>query len=153
MQPYLPQPPLFESEYLVPQESPISNAHSSTPPHPNKPKPFPPLEFPTCFTDSTHWNPMMPPQPDPLLPMFGIQPSKRVFSFVSMSHTKAKKRHRRRYEEIDRVYKCRFPACSKSYGTLNNLNAHILMQGHGPKRSAFEFKDLNPRRPTNKDPN
>ena len=28
-----------------------------------------------------------------------------------------------------------FPNCTKAYGTLNHLNAHVTMQKHGPKRS------------------
>jgi hypothetical protein len=45
-----------------------------------------------------------------------------------------KKRPRRRFEEIERMYKCSYPGCDKGYGTLNHLNAHVNMQRHGPKR-------------------
>lgn len=45
-----------------------------------------------------------------------------------------KKRARRRYDEIERMYACNYQGCSKAYGTLNHLNAHISMQKHGPKR-------------------
>ncbi len=54
----------------------------------------------------------------------------------------SKKRPRRRYDEIERLYPCSWPGCTKSYGTLNHLNAHVAMQKHGPKRSPSEFKDM-----------
>ncbi|PWN50502.1 hypothetical protein IE53DRAFT_92118 [Violaceomyces palustris] len=53
-----------------------------------------------------------------------------------------KKRPRRRYDEIERLYPCNWPGCTKSYGTLNHLNAHVAMQKHGAKRSPAEFKDM-----------
>lgn len=37
-------------------------------------------------------------------------------------------------EQIERLYECNYPGCTKGYGTLNHLNAHITMQKHGPKR-------------------
>uniref|UniRef100_V5ETT8 C2H2-type domain-containing protein n=2 Tax=Kalmanozyma brasiliensis (strain GHG001) TaxID=1365824 RepID=V5ETT8_KALBG len=54
----------------------------------------------------------------------------------------SKKRPRRRYDEIERLYPCSWPGCTKSYGTLNHLNAHVAMQKHGPKRAPSEFKDM-----------
>ena len=45
------------------------------------------------------------------------------------------KRPRRRYEEIERMYKCGWNGCEKAYGTLNHLNAHVTMQSHGTKRT------------------
>jgi hypothetical protein len=45
------------------------------------------------------------------------------------------KRPRRRYEEIERMYKCGWNGCEKAYGTLNHLNAHVTMQSHGLKRT------------------
>ncbi|KAL9934800.1 hypothetical protein V8E36_006575 [Tilletia maclaganii] len=53
-----------------------------------------------------------------------------------------KKRPRRRYDEIERLYPCNWPGCTKSYGTLNHLNAHVAMQKHGAKRLPNEFKDM-----------
>lgn len=44
------------------------------------------------------------------------------------------KRRRRRPEEIERIYQCGWEGCTKGYGTLNHLNAHVTMQGHGVKR-------------------
>ena len=46
----------------------------------------------------------------------------------------SKKRPRRRYDEIERLYGCGWNGCEKSYGTLNHLNAHVAMQKHGEKR-------------------
>ncbi|KAK7686285.1 hypothetical protein QCA50_010509 [Cerrena zonata] len=67
---------------------------------------------------------------------------KKTYSFVSLPGNAVKKRPRRRYDEIDRLYQCNFPNCSKAYGTLNHLNAHVTMQKHGQKRSPAEFKEL-----------
>ncbi|KAJ1957597.1 hypothetical protein IWQ62_005053 [Dispira parvispora] len=69
-------------------------------------------------------------------------PPKKEFSFISIPGINTKKRPRRRYEEIERLYSCNWPECDKSYGTLNHLNAHIVMQKHGPKRHPSEFKHI-----------
>jgi transcription factor CON7 len=53
-----------------------------------------------------------------------------------------KKRPRRRYDEVERLYACNYQGCPKSYGTLNHLNAHVAMQKHGVKRLPSEFKDM-----------
>ena len=53
-----------------------------------------------------------------------------------------KRRHRRRYDEVVRLYQCNYRSCTKSYGTLNHLNHHIVLQSHGLKRFPSEFKDL-----------
>ncbi|EIM86892.1 uncharacterized protein STEHIDRAFT_34574, partial [Stereum hirsutum FP-91666 SS1] len=68
--------------------------------------------------------------------------SSKTYSFVSLPGNAVKKRPRRRYDEIERLYHCSWPNCTKSYGTLNHLNAHIVMQRHGNKRTPAEFKDL-----------
>lgn len=52
------------------------------------------------------------------------------------------KRPRRKYNEIERLYVCNWRGCSKAYGTLNHLNAHVAAQGHGIKRAPSEFKEL-----------
>lgn len=57
------------------------------------------------------------------------------YAFVSLPGNIVKKRPRRRYDEIERLYQCSWPNCTKAYGTLNHLNAHITMQKHGPKRN------------------
>ncbi|KAI9299680.1 hypothetical protein BJ944DRAFT_140197, partial [Cunninghamella echinulata] len=54
----------------------------------------------------------------------------KVYSFVAIPGMEQKKRPRRRYDEIERLYHCTWPGCKKSYGTLNHLNAHVSMQKH-----------------------
>ncbi|KAI0692438.1 hypothetical protein BC835DRAFT_1211694, partial [Cytidiella melzeri] len=68
--------------------------------------------------------------------------SSKTYSFVALPGNAVKKRPRRRYDEIERLYRCSFPNCAKAYGTLNHLNAHVTMQKHGSKRSPAEFKEL-----------
>jgi hypothetical protein len=51
-------------------------------------------------------------------------------SFVSLPRNAIRKR----------LYHCSWSGCTKSYGTLNHLNIHIVMQRHGSKRTpAGEF--------------
>jgi len=59
----------------------------------------------------------------------------KTYSFVSLPGNAVRKRPRRRYDEIERLYACSWPDCNKAYGTLNHLNAHVSMQRHGAKRS------------------
>ncbi|XMA12525.1 hypothetical protein WAI453_005316 [Rhynchosporium graminicola] len=61
-----------------------------------------------------------------------------VYSFVPIPGAQQHKRPRRRYEEIERMYKCGWNGCEKAYGTLNHLNAHVTMQSHGQKRTPEE---------------
>ncbi|WWC91149.1 uncharacterized protein L201_006090 [Kwoniella dendrophila CBS 6074] len=63
-------------------------------------------------------------------------------TFVQLGGPAPKKRPRRRYDEIERLYSCGWNGCEKSYGTLNHLNAHVAMQKHGEKRLPSEFKDM-----------
>ena len=68
-----------------------------------------------------------------------------VYSFVPIPGAQQHKRPRRRYEEIERMYKCGWNGCEKAYGTLNHLNAHVTMQSHGQKRTPegmFVFANL-----------
>lgn len=66
------------------------------------------------------------------------------YNFVPLP-SQPKKRPRRRFEEIERLYNCNYPGCNKAYGTLNHLNAHVSMQKHGPKRlPAGEFELFSP---------
>ncbi|KAI3397552.1 hypothetical protein diail_10645 [Diaporthe ilicicola] len=65
-----------------------------------------------------------------------------VYSFVPIPGAQQHKRPRRRYEEIERMYKCGWNGCEKAYGTLNHLNAHVTMQSHGQKRIPEEFKEI-----------
>ncbi|KAJ5320082.1 hypothetical protein N7508_000365 [Penicillium antarcticum] len=69
-------------------------------------------------------------------------PSPDVYSFVPIPGAQQHKRPRRRYEEIERMYKCGWQGCEKAYGTLNHLNAHVTMQSHGAKRTPEEFKEI-----------
>ncbi|OLL26383.1 hypothetical protein NEOLI_004882 [Neolecta irregularis DAH-3] len=65
-----------------------------------------------------------------------------TFNFVPIPSAQPCKRPRRRYDEIERIYKCGWEGCEKAYGTLNHLNAHVAMQGHGCKRLPDEFKEI-----------
>ncbi|KAK0489033.1 Zn finger family DNA binding protein [Armillaria novae-zelandiae] len=92
---------------------------------------------------STHTELVIPPQGvhhSPTSP-HDSDASKR-YSFVALAGNAVKKRPRRRYDEIERLYQCTWPDCNKAYGTLNHLNAHVTMQKHGAKRSPNEFKEL-----------
>ncbi|KAF2006958.1 hypothetical protein P154DRAFT_541788 [Amniculicola lignicola CBS 123094] len=75
-------------------------------------------------------------------PPNGGHPLSTVYSFVPIPGAQQHKRPRRRYEEIERMYKCGWNGCEKAYGTLNHLNAHVTMQSHGPKRTPEEFKEI-----------
>ncbi|KAF8603890.1 hypothetical protein BDV93DRAFT_441819, partial [Ceratobasidium sp. AG-I] len=69
-------------------------------------------------------------------------PGQRTYAFVSLAGSTIRKRPRRRYDEIERLYSCSYEDCTKAYGTLNHLNAHVTMQKHGLKRNPSEFKEL-----------
>lgn len=67
-----------------------------------------------------------------------------AFSFVPLpasTTANTHKRPRRKFEEIERIYHCNYPGCTKAYGTLNHLNAHVTMQKHGERRTPDEFKE------------
>lgn len=87
---------------------------------------------PVRYVDAT----FLPPH-SPYLFIFGQQPHplSQVYSFVPIPGAQQHKRPRRRYEEIERMYKCGWQGCEKAYGTLNHLNAHVTMQSHGQKRT------------------
>ncbi|KAI5968931.1 hypothetical protein KGF57_000046 [Candida theae] len=57
------------------------------------------------------------------------------------SQEKKNRRFRRRYNQIVRKYPCSFPGCSKSYGSLNHLNTHIVSKKHGPRKSKLDFQN------------
>lgn len=48
---------------------------------------------------------------------------------------------RQRCEETERMYKCGWNGCEKTYGTLNHLNGHVTMQSHGAKRTSEEYRE------------
>ncbi|KIJ56984.1 hypothetical protein M422DRAFT_23118 [Sphaerobolus stellatus SS14] len=54
----------------------------------------------------------------------------------------SRKRTRRKHDEIERLYACTWPDCTKAYGTLNHLNTHIGTRKHGPKKTKDEFKAI-----------
>ncbi|KAG8907331.1 hypothetical protein FRB99_004578 [Tulasnella sp. 403] len=78
----------------------------------------------------------------PISPPGADQHTSRTYSFVSLPGNAMRKRPRRRYDEIERLYRCNWDGCTKSYGTLNHLNAHVSMQRHGVKRTPGEFKEM-----------
>ncbi|KDN40932.1 hypothetical protein RSAG8_07800, partial [Rhizoctonia solani AG-8 WAC10335] len=80
--------------------------------------------------------------PERATPPSATNPGQRTYAFVSLAGSTIRKRPRRRYDEIERLYACSFEDCTKAYGTLNHLNAHVTMQKHGQKRNPSEFKEL-----------
>lgn len=48
-------------------------------------------------------------------------------------------RSRRKFYEVYRTYTCGHLGCKKAYGTLNHLNTHVRVKGHGKKREPTEF--------------
>ncbi|KIW35890.1 uncharacterized protein PV06_11793 [Exophiala oligosperma] len=70
-----------------------------------------------------------------------MSPTAQVYSFMPVSGNPQHKRPRQGYEEIDRLYKCGWNGCEKTYGTLNHLNAHVNTQSHGTKITPEEFKE------------
>ena len=84
----------------------------------------------------------LPGLPEGAHPPSGTNPGQRTYAFVSLAGSTIRKRPRRRYDEIERLYSCSFEDCTKAYGTLNHLNAHVTMQKHGSKRNPSEFKEL-----------
>ncbi|KAM0786623.1 hypothetical protein ACM66B_002075 [Microbotryomycetes sp. NB124-2] len=67
-------------------------------------------------------------------------PAAKTYNFVASAGQQ--KRPRRRYDEIERLYACNYPGCTKAYGTLNHLNSHKTMQKHGPRSTPAEFKEM-----------
>ncbi|KAJ7066556.1 hypothetical protein C8F01DRAFT_982010, partial [Mycena amicta] len=97
---------------------------------------------PGTATSSSSTPATQPAAPPPLPPTSESDPSRKTYSFVALPGNTVRKRPRRRYDEIERLYHCSWPDCNKAYGTLNHLNAHVQMQKHGAKRSPNEFKEL-----------
>lgn len=58
----------------------------------------------------------------------------------SKSIEKPRRRVRRRYNQILRRFCCSYPQCTKSYGSLNHLNAHIVTKKHGQRKSRADFQ-------------
>ncbi|KAI7902176.1 uncharacterized protein BX663DRAFT_511984 [Cokeromyces recurvatus] len=106
---------------------------------------FHPLANPQLIHSSTHAIGMMPSFIDrqrQLSVSSTTSTDNKAYSFVAIPGTNQRKRPRRRYDEIERLYHCNWPGCTKAYGTLNHLNAHVSMQQHGSKRHPSEFKEM-----------
>lgn len=54
----------------------------------------------------------------------------KIYSFVPLDVIFQQKRPRKKFNEVERLYACTHLNCTKAYGTLNHLNAHVTMQGH-----------------------
>jgi hypothetical protein len=54
----------------------------------------------------------------------------KIYSFVPLDVISQQKRPRKKFNEVERLYQCTYLNCTKAYGTLNHLNAHVTMQGH-----------------------
>lgn len=54
----------------------------------------------------------------------------KIYSFVPLDVIFQQKRPRKKFNEVERLYACTYLDCTKAYGTLNHLNAHVTMQGH-----------------------
>lgn len=65
------------------------------------------------------------PQQQPL-----AEEQQKIYSFVPLDVIFQQKRPRKKFNEVERLYACTYMDCTKAYGTLNHLNAHVTMQGH-----------------------
>ncbi|KAG9121184.1 hypothetical protein FRC07_002964 [Ceratobasidium sp. 392] len=75
-------------------------------------------------------------------PPLAQNPGQRTYAFVSLAESAIRKRPRRRNDEIECLYSCSFEDCTRAYGTLNHLNAHVSMRKHGAKRDPSELEKL-----------
>ncbi|KFX87498.1 hypothetical protein O988_09385 [Pseudogymnoascus sp. VKM F-3808] len=137
--PYSAYPPQQEMSHAYPQ-------HPGGPMYAQQPRPdwagygqHPQHGMPAPYPSSGVSNPN---SAAPSGPRPGQHPLSQVYSFVPIPGAQQHKRPRRRYEEIERMYKCGWNGCEKAYGTLNHLNAHVTMQSHGQKRTPEEFKEI-----------
>jgi len=63
-----------------------------------------------------------------------LSDTNKTYSFVSLAGTTIRKRPRMMHDEIEHLYHCPWPDCTKAYDTLDHLNAHVMMQKHGLRR-------------------
>lgn len=86
----------------------------------------------TSTTTSTNqsYHPPTPAHPPSNFPFIPAQPPR----LTPEASEGEPRRKRRKYEEIERRYQCGWNGCTKAYGTLNHLNDHVSLQGHGAKR-------------------
>jgi hypothetical protein len=59
-----------------------------------------------------------------------VDDQQKIYSFVPLDVIFQQKRPRKKFNEVERLYSCIYLNCTKAYGTLNHLNAHVTMQGH-----------------------
>jgi hypothetical protein len=146
-QPYSPYQPQHEMQHYPAAHPGVygrpewAGPHYQTPPHmghyggqssgPPTPSMVSPVQRPPTVGAYSHVNLGL----HANNPAKGGHPLSTVYSFVPIPGAQQHKRPRRRYEEIERMYKCGWSGCEKAYGTLNHLNAHVTMQSHGPKRT------------------
>ena len=53
-----------------------------------------------------------------------------------------KVRHRRRkFNEVDRKFKCDLVTCNKAYGYLSHLNHHMVASGHGERKKRVKGRE------------
>lgn len=109
------------------QQQPILNRHMSAP---------------ACPTNNGHGNLKLKINPTPLTSNSRKGSSHSAKGKSIINNNNGYKRHRKKFNEIERYYKCNYENCDKAYGTLNHLNTHITIQGHGKKRSPNEFSEL-----------
>lgn len=65
-------------------------------------------------------------------------------SFDSKHHGnlgKRMKKARRCAKDINKPFRCNYKDCTKTFGTVTNLNLHIRLKQHGTMRSIKEFKE------------
>ncbi|KAI1432741.1 hypothetical protein GGR50DRAFT_672939 [Xylaria sp. CBS 124048] len=133
--PYAPPPPPQDMSHSYPQGAPTGMYTQPRPDWGNYGHPAGQMPHPHSVPYSHPPTSAPPGRPT----QYGVQ---QVYSFVPIPGAQQHKRPRRRYEEIERMYKCGWNGCEKAYGTLNHLNAHVTMQSHGQKRTPEEFKEI-----------
>ncbi|KAI5794679.1 hypothetical protein FPQ18DRAFT_290050 [Pyronema domesticum] len=65
-----------------------------------------------------------------------------LYQAQQLPGTTQNKRPRRRFDQIERIYKCGWNDCQKAYGTLAHLNAHVTMNSHGVKRTVADGRKI-----------
>jgi len=135
MQPQYQGPPMYRPEWGAHYPAHMQYGHAPASSGPPAPAMVSPVQRPPTVRANVIS------QLRPTYYTQGGHPLSTVYSFVPIPGAQQHKRPRRRYEEIERMYKCGWDGCEKAYGTLNHLNAHVTMQSHGAKRTPEgEFK-------------
>lgn len=63
-------------------------------------------------------------------------------SSVTRIKPKNRKRQRKKFEDVKRLYYCDYQNCNKGYGSLTHLNEHRVIQRHGPRKKIDDFKHV-----------